>query len=225
LKQDVQRWLDGLPIVARSISSVYLLRKIVSRHRYTASVLGLLLVIIAGFSTTSFQLYRRSQRTLAALQEEQQALGRQSERNYLVDRRLTLVAALEAWRRGQIQEVAVIARFLGDDESMEKKSVAFLLNAALTEERQENFRHGLGEGWGWFADFLIGEKLMRTGRPEQAKQAYRRSYETMPQQPTRGGDFFERLLEVYARARVIETALSEGRPETAIIEQKGGTAP
>jgi serine/threonine protein kinase len=46
LKQEVQRWLDGLPIVAKSISSIYLIRKIVARHRFTAAVSASLLAIL-----------------------------------------------------------------------------------------------------------------------------------------------------------------------------------
>ncbi|MBN1509419.1 MAG: protein kinase [Sedimentisphaerales bacterium] len=59
LKQDVQRWLDGLPIVAKSVSSLYLLRKIVARHRYTATVVTSLLIILCSAASVSFHFYRR----------------------------------------------------------------------------------------------------------------------------------------------------------------------
>jgi serine/threonine protein kinase len=66
LKQDVQRWLDGLPIVAKSVSSMYLLRKIVARHRYTAAVIASLLVILCSSASISFHMYREAR---AARQE------------------------------------------------------------------------------------------------------------------------------------------------------------
>jgi serine/threonine protein kinase len=59
LKKEVQRWLDGLPIVAKSISSVYLLRKIIARHRYTTTVVASLLVILCSSASVSFHFYRR----------------------------------------------------------------------------------------------------------------------------------------------------------------------
>ena len=50
LYQDLKRWLEGFPIVAKSVSSLYLFRKIISRHRYTSSVVGLLVLIVLSFS-------------------------------------------------------------------------------------------------------------------------------------------------------------------------------
>ncbi|MBP7050947.1 MAG: serine/threonine protein kinase [Phycisphaerae bacterium] len=90
LKQDVQRWLDGLPIVAKSISSIYLLRKIVARHRYTAAVVTLVLVILCSSACISFFMYRRAEqahsdaRKTAAqalkMAQEQQAIAQQAAR-------------------------------------------------------------------------------------------------------------------------------------------------
>jgi serine/threonine-protein kinase len=73
LKQEVGRWLDGLPIVAKSISSIYLLRKIVFRHRYATAVVALLFVIVCSFAYTSFYLYQRA----AHAQEETETIARQ----------------------------------------------------------------------------------------------------------------------------------------------------
>ncbi len=69
LGHDVQCWLDGLPIVARSASSLYLLRKLVVRHRYTSSVVTLLLVIICSMSYISLNFYMSERR--ARLQADQ----------------------------------------------------------------------------------------------------------------------------------------------------------
>ncbi|MDH7598490.1 MAG: protein kinase [Sedimentisphaerales bacterium] len=63
LLHDLNCWLQGLPIVIRSVSSLYLLRKIVQRHKYTSLVVTLLVVIVIGFATVSYELYRAARAT------------------------------------------------------------------------------------------------------------------------------------------------------------------
>ena len=57
LQNDIENWLAGRPISVRSISTLYLMRKVIARHRYVAAVVALLLVIILSFSFISFYLY------------------------------------------------------------------------------------------------------------------------------------------------------------------------
>lgn len=57
LLRDIDCWLQGLPVTARSGSSIYLLRKILAKHRYATMIVALLLIIVVGFSALSFQLY------------------------------------------------------------------------------------------------------------------------------------------------------------------------
>ena len=56
LRHDMQCWLGGFPIAAKSVSSLYVLRKIVARHRYTSTVVGLLFIIVLCFSYVSYYL-------------------------------------------------------------------------------------------------------------------------------------------------------------------------
>ncbi len=60
LKQEVKRWLAGLPIVAKSVSSMYLLRKIVARHRSTATVAASMIVILCSATYVSSYMYKRA---------------------------------------------------------------------------------------------------------------------------------------------------------------------
>jgi serine/threonine protein kinase len=57
LQGDIENWLAGRPISVRSISTLYLMRKVIARHRYVASVVGLLMLIIFSFSLVSFELF------------------------------------------------------------------------------------------------------------------------------------------------------------------------
>ena len=51
LQHDIQCWLNGLPIVAKSLSSIYLLKKIISRHRYASMVLAGMFIMLASYSS------------------------------------------------------------------------------------------------------------------------------------------------------------------------------
>jgi len=76
----VARWLDGLPIVAKSISSVYVLRKIVARHRYTALVALSMIIILCSSTYVSLYMYEQARVERAAAQETaREALRRAQE--------------------------------------------------------------------------------------------------------------------------------------------------
>ncbi len=93
LKQDVQRWLDGLPIVAKSISSIYLLRKIVARHRYTAAVVTLVLVILCSSACISFFMYQEAEKTRSTAQKTaEQALKMAQEQQIIAQRAARFMA-------------------------------------------------------------------------------------------------------------------------------------
>ncbi|MBN1359882.1 MAG: serine/threonine protein kinase [Sedimentisphaerales bacterium] len=110
LKQEVQRWLDGLPIVAKSVSSIYVLRKMFARHRYTAAVIVLVLVILC--STTSVSLYMYKQAEAARRQADQsaaEARRQAAEMKSTVEATAHLVAELMAreanWGTGDASSV------------------------------------------------------------------------------------------------------------------------
>ena len=222
LKQDIHRWLNDLPIVAKSISSTYLLRKIICRHRYTATVAGLLLVILTSFAAISFQLYRLSEGRRVTLQTTYNELRQQAMRNYQLDRNLTFLSFLEAWREGNVTAAAKVAHLIADDSSREKKSARFLLQSASTRPSDEEFRRSLGGESRWFADFILAEKCMRDGQREQARSLYGASYEAVRQRTTRDADIFDKLLEGYIKARVLDSLLTDRELRIMPAGQPGG---
>ncbi len=97
LKQDVQRWLDGLPIVAKSISSVYLLRKIVARHRYTAAVVTLVLVILCSATCISLFMYKQAEDARGEAQKTaEQALKMAQEQRAIAQQAARFIAGVMA---------------------------------------------------------------------------------------------------------------------------------
>ncbi len=95
LKQEVQRWLDGLPIVAKSVSSIYLLRKMFARHRYTAAVIVSLLAILCSATYVSLYMYGRAEAARRdAERTARQARQRAQEMQTVVQATARLVAEL-----------------------------------------------------------------------------------------------------------------------------------
>lgn len=222
LKQDVQRWLDGLPIVAKSVSSIYLLRKIVSRHRYTSTVVGLLLVIVAGFAAFSLQFYSLLGNTRGDLEETRKLYVRQSEQILQMARHATFLQFLEAWRQGNLDAARRMAAFMADQESREKKSAVFLLRPEWAPGSDDRFRNSLGDEEKWFADFVMAEKCIRDGKEERARQLCKSSYQAMSRQGGKGGGLPDKLFEGYIRTRLLEIMLSGHELEIPTAGQYGG---
>lgn len=99
LKEDVQRWLDGLPIIAKSISSIYVLRKMVAKHRYTATVIASMLVILCSSAFVSFYMYRGAhQARLEAQKTAEQALRMAQQQSTIAEGAARFISDLMAER-------------------------------------------------------------------------------------------------------------------------------
>ncbi|MCU0916275.1 MAG: protein kinase [Planctomycetes bacterium] len=199
LKQEVQRWLDGLPIVAKSISSIYLLRKIVARHRYTATVLGSLLVILCSFSFITLHLYRTAQ---DSQQQSTQTAANSERTSELQNTALHGVAFrnfLMAWHHpaeNAASQAAFFRNFI-PSRFLERKAADFLLdpNAPL---RLEEFRASHAAEAPWMADLLKAEICLKKQDFAGAQTAYQQSYQIM------SATKHDSVLREYVAARLYE---------------------
>ena len=139
LNNDIENWLEGRPIRVRSISTLYLLRKIIARHRYTSMVAGLLLLIVLGFSYVSFDLYVQARKAQQESESVTVQLAAESSRNLAFARQVSFKLFLQAWYNGRVQEARGITAFFARD-SKEIKASLFLLNPSLLTEKEAGFR-------------------------------------------------------------------------------------
>jgi hypothetical protein len=178
LRHDLQCWLTGLPIVAKSGSSVYLIRKIISRHRYTSAVLGLLFIIILGFGYASFNLYLQTKK---ALQKQAEADRTSSE---IIQGNKELAAAanngirrqafgwfLLAWHQGRVDEAKDIRNSFPED-SQEFAAMLFLLDERPLISKEDEFRKIVGKEKSAFVNFVLGEYHLKRGNTVEALNAY-----------------------------------------------------
>ena len=213
---DLKRWLDGLPIVAKSVSSLYVLRKIVSRHRDSAKIVGLLAVIVLAFSYVSYYLYADRVKMSEYAEEIRKKLNEEAKTTFGLDRQYTFLAFLKAWHQEDVR-AGWVAALLGEG-SKERAAAVFLLSSKLLAEKEAGFRQSLPDHLGWFADFVVGECNFKDGNDEEALRAYDRSYETICNMPENNESIrnmrldSDLLLENTLKGRLYELSIvEEGR--------------
>ena len=178
LQADIDNWLQGRPIRVKSISTLYLLRKIISRHRYTTTVAVLLLLIILGFGYFSFNLYCDTQRARKAQANTKQWASAEGAKGASHTRHMLFTYFLRAWHEGRKSEVNTAANGLYEG-TKEKIAADFLLSPGSLAEKEAGFRRALSDRYAWFADYIVGEYHYKNGDRQKALEAYRRSYKVI----------------------------------------------
>ncbi len=180
LQNDIENWLNGRPIYVKSINTIYLLRKIIARHRYTSTVVVLLLLIVLGFAYVSFDLYVTAKRA----QKESEAIAKQwaaEAGNHLSTvRQMSFAFFLQAWHEGRDKEAAGILKLLAKG-SKERKAAEFLIDPKMLDEKEPEFQQTFTGQNAWFVDFIMGEYYLKSGNKNKALQAYERSYQLIKQ--------------------------------------------
>lgn len=182
LAYDIESWLDSRPIVARSASTIYLLRKMISRHRYTSTVVFLLLVILTASVFISLFSYLSQRNANRNLQEIAQKWQTESEANLLFARHLLFMSSLQAWNNNNLPQARAYASLLSKD-SMEAKGVAFLLSKDPFPGRSEKFRKGLSKDQAWFSDFIEAQYNLKNGNRDMALELFEKSVKAIENSP------------------------------------------
>jgi len=180
LKSDIENWLDGRPIRVKSISTTYLLRKIIARHRYTSTVAALLLLIIIGFAYVSFDLYISTKKAQQETEDYARQLTMQIARGRALERESAFTMFLEAWRQNNISRAGLVFGYMSEG-SKEKKAARFLADPSPVADKESNFRQSISDENSWFAEFIIGESHLKGGNRKEALEAFKRSYEAFGQ--------------------------------------------
>ena len=212
LQSDIDNWLQGRPIRVRSISTVYLLRKIITRHRYTSTVAALLLLIILGFAYVSFDMYI----TTKQAQQESETIAEQwaaeAFSHLNLTRQIAFTFFLQAWGQGRNKEAEWIVGFLSKG-SKENKAASFLLNPSSLAEKEADFRQAFSNEHAWFVDFVMGEHYLKNGNRKEALEAYQRSYNAIQQLSQHNQPGADRWLATRVVARLEKLNAADKPPE------------
>lgn len=177
LQGDIENWLKGMPIIARSDSSTYVLRKLITRHYYTSSIILLLLVIFTGVSIFSFFVLRRDA-GLKKNYEDVQANMAQMESDFTnLGEAVAFKYFLQGWQVDLADKEAM--RHLSTD-SREYQAILFLIDQRPLADKESELRAKLGSQEHVFTDFIIAEHYLKNGDRDKAGEIYQRLYDKNP---------------------------------------------
>ncbi len=212
LHQDLRCWLDGSPIAARSASSLYVLRKLVSKHRYAGITAALVAVILLSAGVVSTSFYLESQGALARAEESDEAVlaANQAREQFvhLATHQRTVGWILLSWHQDRPDEAMALLQVLPKD-SPERLACVFLLDVQPLDQKADDLRRQLGPDRAFLAEYFIGEHGLHDGDVNGAVEAFQRSLDLNDR-----GWFAER-----ARHR-LQTLQKQQRP-IAAIHRKG----
>jgi serine/threonine protein kinase len=206
LRADIENWLQGRPIRVRSISTMYLLHKIITRHRYTSTVVALLMLIILGFSLVALDLSITAKKAHEESETTATDLTIEAKGTLASFRQMTSICftyILQAWRDGRNIDAYNMHRYLSDG-SKEKIAARFLLASEPLAEKEALFMEALSGKYAWFADFILAEHYLKDGNRQKALEAYQRSYQAIEQLSQSSLSAGDRLLMDQVRARLYE---------------------
>lgn len=207
MQNDIERWLKGLPILAKADNSLYLLRKMINKHRYTAAVLALLAIIVFGYLCVVIQLYGRLRRSNAELNIAIQSLTGQLETTTEIARLEVFDRLLGAWHRDDwqsVQNAAATFKGLFREDKTARLLAAQMAARTSLDEKLAAFREQLEAVEPAFFEFVVAEHYFKDQRKPEAEKAYRRCLELHKLDLSQ-----DQWLAVRARSRLFTLTVAE----------------
>lgn len=199
LARDLDSWQKNMPIMAKSLSSIYLVRKAMLRYRHKALVAGFFIAILVSCSSIGFNIYLM------------QKNARDQERirfNSLVEKSLggdqiaasTLLRLFwDAWWDSDPRTMDR-AVFGFHRESLEARMVRFVTDPDAPEIKRDLYFSVDSNFPGWASAFCMAEDYMKRGQGDLALEYYKRSEEHLPNATDR--DKNEPKFPEYVRHRI-----------------------
>jgi serine/threonine protein kinase len=219
LLSDIENWLQGRPIRVRSISTMYLLRKIITRHRYTSTVVALLVLIVLGFSLVAFDLYITAKKNQKEAETHAKYWAAEAANQLSNMRQMIFALFLWAWHHDSTRDANALFSLIHRD-SKEYKAVQFLLNPVPLDKKEPLFRQNLSSQYLWFVEYTLGEYHLKNGNREAARKSFERSYQAIQQLPPSDLGKTDTILLTRVRVRLDELNASNQPSEGNTIPEK-----
>ncbi len=170
LAEDLQQWLAGLPVSARSINTWYLVRKFLRRNRVAASIVGLVTVILLSTGFIGVYSYGQAHSAVRELKARELEFARYVNETTALLNRTAFGLFLEFWDASDRRARGFVPFF--SEKSREAEASRFLLDSRPQEEKQVQFDALFSGKHRLFGQFVLGEWLRHEGQPTLAAQAY-----------------------------------------------------
>jgi len=196
--QDIRCWLEGLPITARPVDNLYLLRKFILRHRAASIVASLLLIIILNTAFISLYFYSQARHELGEKEQLMNEYRKQIKREGTFKQQVALDLFLERWHSGDLALAGATVSFFYPD-SREGLAVRFFLDERELDVKETDYESKLKTEQPAFWEFIVAEHRLKEGKKADAIEAYRRCLDNQ-QESSELDDWFVNK----ARARLKE---------------------
>lgn len=168
---DIERWLEGRPVTAQTISNWYLLKKFVQRHRAASAIIVLLAVILTSSGFIGIYSYSQARSAFRELESRQSEFEQFIRENLALLNQTAFRLFLEFWNVSDGRAKG-FARFF-PEESRESAATRFLLDTRPIGEKRSEFDSFFSGKDKLFGYFVMGEWFLHNGQPTKAIEAYR----------------------------------------------------
>jgi hypothetical protein len=152
-------------------------RKLLARHRYTSTVVALLLVIVLSFSYVSFDLYLTAKKA----QRKAETAAAEATTKFSIDENLSVQRVsfdrfLQVWDAENLTQAKWFQKYFRfvPEYKREHKAVLFWVDKKPLAEKVDEFRQDLSKSEPCFTEFVIAEYHSRYGDRNKAINAYRK---------------------------------------------------
>jgi hypothetical protein len=161
---------------------LYLLKKVMSRHRYTTSVVALLAIIVVSFSYISFYLYQNARKAEQRANETIKQLRGNGNQAFAMATEMAFLGFLRAWHADHPAEGMAAAACL-TGECKERTAIQYLLDPNIAAVKEPVLRAALAKEKPWFLEFVLAEDSLHRGERLSALERCRKSYSLLASEP------------------------------------------
>ena len=171
LADDIQNYINGLPLIAGPESVLYRIRKLVNRHRAGTIIATMFSVTILSMSFISIYSYGEARRAAKTMQKQRDVYKQTAAQNLALANQVLFQLLLGTWHDGENPMIVSIAEGLRKG-SREEVAAKFLLDPSELVRKQDRFRQDLAQGEEAFCEFVIAEHYYKEGNKPAAIKAY-----------------------------------------------------
>ncbi len=195
LAEDVERYLDNQPILAHPPSTIYQLKKLVSRHRAMVGAAGVIAVLLVALGVTLVVQARRVSR------ERDRATAEAAKASAIDSFLLEALGAADPWAKGS-RNVSLLDAL----KQAQGKALTALANQPLVEA---SVLQTIGTTFSNLAEYPEAEKALKTALGLRTKAAGGKSAEA--------AESLSALSQMYALSKKWDEAEKSAREELEIV--------
>jgi|GEM_PF-4919310 len=178
LASDLQCYLDGLPIAAKTIDSWYVFKKLIKKHKVTTTIMVSLFVIFASTAFISLYSLQQVSKTKEEIVQKAAAfrIGIVEERR--IASHLNIMMFIEQIHLKNKGAYNQILGALGQN-SMEEKCALFLVSSLPLGEKVDKYLSDLPENYQALKPYMIAEHYFLANDAKNALLYYQQSIDSV----------------------------------------------